>query len=330
MHTTGVGNTATHDRRVRRPSLIVGGLLLVAVVGISACGASSSSASSGAGSEAQRAAAPASHKATSAQGSTASTGSNGGAGGTAGSAGSSSSGKLGTTVAASSPDIVRTGSVDLVAANSADLRRAYAGVATLATDDGGFVASSALTTGKRPTAQVGVRVVEGQFASAMAAITSGQYGKADNTRQSGQDVTGQVVDLKVEITNLTSEAQAVRQLLARAGSVRNILTIQQQLFSLQGEIQELQAQSNSLGNQVEYATITVHLATVAPAPVTPAVHHTSTLARFWHLASSHSVAAVRNIVLAVGWAAPLLVALAVVAGGWLLWRRRRHQGPVAG
>jgi hypothetical protein len=173
---------------------------------------------------------------------------------------------------------------------------------------------------------VTLRVPDGAVAGTLAAL--GRYGTVTSTSLHGRDVTGQVVDLAAEITNLTSEEQAVRALLAKAGSVRNILSIQQSLFSLQGQIQELTAQHNSLDSQVQYATVVVALATAAPPGRVPS--RPSTVARFWHLASGHTVAAVRGVFLGIGWAAPLLLLAAVLGGGWWGFRRRQTHRALSG
>jgi hypothetical protein len=343
MNTSGVKHTAAHDRRVLRAAILVGVALLAGVVGLSACGASGSSSKSSGGSSS---AAEVSGSAAGASGSSAATSASaaasgapsrdathaaGSASGNGGATAASSGPKLGTSVKAASADVVRTGSVTLVASSAGNLRKAYSGLSSLASANGGFVGSSSLTTGSRPTASLTMQVAESRFYPTMAALTGGAYGKADNSSETGQDVTGQVVNLHVEIANLTSEEDAVRHLLSDAGSVKDILTVQQQLFSLQGQIQQLQAQSASLANQVEYATINVSLTTVAPPPVkVKPKAKPSTPARFWHLASSHSVATVRSVVLAVGWAAPLIVALVVLGGAGLVWRRRHQRQLGAG
>ncbi len=234
---------------------------------------------------------------------------------------------LGAKVTPVAADVIRTGSIHLRVADGAAVTRGFDAARSLAGGDGGFVASSNLTSGRRPTAMVTLRIPSSSTAAAtdslerLGTVTSAVFG--------GTDVTGQVVDLTVEIANLRSEEGAVRKLLGQAPTVKDILTIQQELFSLQGQIQTLVAQQGSLDNQVTYATLTVTLTTSAvpvhhraPRPAAPA----STLSRFWHLASSHTVAVARSVVLAVGWSAPAVV-VAVAAGGvWLGLRRRRHHG----
>ncbi len=293
-------------------------LTVGAVTALSACGGGGSAASS--------------EKATSSGTAAPVRSSSGGAGGASSSAGTpggtatgahasaSSAGGIGTAVAAAQAKIIQNGTIDLRLSNGTQLRRTFALIGSLASRDGGFVASSAMHSGRHPTASVTVRIPDARAAGAVTAI--GTFGRATSTSLTGQDVTGQVVDLAARITNLDSEEKAVRALLAKAGTVRNILNVQGQLFDLQGQIEELTAQRNSLDNRVQYATVRANLTTVTPPPPA-ATPPRSTLARFWHLAASHTVATVRGIVLAVGWAAPILIVTAIAAAGWLVLRRRR-------
>jgi hypothetical protein len=307
---------------MRHTRVITAALVLIAVGALSACGDSDSSAASGGGSVHGAAATPG---AISASGTSASAGV-----GSASSTGSASkrtaaADSLGASVGPAQAKIIKNGTIDLYVSTGADLRQAFTRLTALGTTDGGFVASSSMQSGLHPTATITLRVPVATAPAAMKTIGGGHFGLVTATSLTGRDVTGEVVEVNVEITNLTSEEKAVRVLLDKAGSVRNILTIQQELFQLQGEVQELTAQSNSLDNRVEYATVTVNLTTKkSPVALAAAHSHPSTVARFWHLASSHCVDAVRGVVLAVGWSAPLLIGLALAGIGWLVWRRRRR------
>jgi Domain of unknown function (DUF4349) len=233
---------------------------------------------------------------------------------------------IGTTVNPATADVVEAGDLDVRCSSPGALRSAYAAMSTLASSAGGFVAASTLANGRVPSASMTLRVPNSSLPGVLARI--GALGRVTSQTLSGQDVTGQVVDLSVEITNLTSEEAAVRHLLSDAGSVRDILTVQQQLFTLQDEIQQLKAQSDSLDNRIQYATLVVALSTVTAAPV-PVRHHPTTLARFAHLAGSHTVALARGVFLAIGWSAPGLALLAVLAGALAVLRRRRTLRPAA-
>lgn len=232
-------------------------------------------------------------------------------------------GGLGAAVKAPQPDIVRTATIRLRVKGAAAVTATFNRLEGLAAADGGYVASSSLHTGKSPTATLRLRVPADKTGSAVAAVR--HYGRVVYATTGGANVTGQVVDTAAEIANLTSEEKAVRGLLAKAGSVRNILTVQQQLFALQGQIQELDAQRNSLANRVQYATLTVDLST-APPPPAPRPARPDVLTRWWRLASGHTVDVLRSVFLAIGWLAPGFLALAAAGGGWVLWRRRRRAG----
>jgi hypothetical protein len=232
--------------------------------------------------------------------------------------------QIGTSVAAASPDVVETGTVDVRLPHAADVVTAFRAVTAMAPGADGFVASSSLLGGSRPSATLSLRVPNPELTGLTQRIAA--LGRVTARRQTGRDVTGQVVDLAVEIRNLDSEETAVRGLLGRARTVSSILTVQNQLFDLQGQIQELTAVSNSLDNRVEYATLAVGLSAVAPAP--PPRHHRhqeSVAAHFWRLARSHTIGSLRDALYAVGWAAPVLILAAVGAAGRLGWSRRRRR-----
>lgn len=286
-------------------------LVLTCGLAVAACGgAGSSSAASGAASSGNVGAGSVTHAA-----------SNGGAGAAPGLAAPAPSGGLAVHLPASGPDVVEHAALTVRVGKPAAVAAGASTVETLAARDGGYVQASSVGSGPHPTASLTVRVPDAQLPAAMASIAS--LGSVRHRSQSGVDVTGQVVDLAAEQVNLQSEEGAVRKILDRATKVSDVLTIQQELFSLQGEIQQLQAQRNSLANQVAYADLAVTLVAAPVAAARPG--QPGVLARFWHLAAGHTVATVRGVVLAVGWAFPGVVAALVAVGLYLAarWLRRR-------
>lgn len=212
-------------------------------------------------------------------------------------------------------------------AGAGRLSEAFDAVSGLATGHGGFVSDSDLSPdGSGPSARLVLRVPNDQVDAVLGSL--GQVGTVTQEQVQGEDVTGQVINLDAQISTLDAEANAVRTLLARATSIGDILTIQNQLFDLQTQIQQLTGQQSSLADKTTYATISVELtapvvATAAPKP--PA--HQSAIARAWTLAGHNIVAVLRALGLIVGWAAPALVVAGGVGVGFLLWRRRRRAGP---
>jgi Ca-activated chloride channel family protein len=148
-------------------------------------------------------------------------------------------------------------------------------------------------------------------------------GHAVSEHINGQDVTGETINLRARIANLTAEESSLRSLMSRAGSIASILDVQDQLFTVEGEIEQLTAQASTLVNQATFATLDVSLHGAAAA-----AHHAArsgAIARAISLAGRNTVAMVRGVVLAVGWAFPAAV-VAFLAGGVLWVRRRRRLG----
>ncbi|MDA8286786.1 MAG: DUF4349 domain-containing protein [Actinomycetota bacterium] len=289
-------------------------LAAVLVLGTAAvaagCGSAGSSASSAAGASSAGSTAPA---ARSAIASTPLAGT--------GSGGAVHSAALGVEVKPAGPDIVETAAED-VAVPASDVAPDAGRLTVLAVREGGYVQTSNVSTGPHPAATLTVRVPNGSLPATMAAV--GRLGTVIDQTEAGQDVTGQVVDLALEEANLQKEALAVRAILGHASKVSDVLAIQNELFTLQGEIQQVQAQRNGLANRVAYATLSVTLA----AKVAAGAHHRArpgALARFWQLASGHTVQTVRGLFLAIGWFAPgiLVLAAAGLVYAGLRWRRRR-------
>ena len=227
-----------------------------------------------------------------------------------------SAAEIGARVSAPSPLIVRTGSLTLQL-KPGSLTRVFDQVSAQADSLGGFVSSSA-TTGTA-TASLVLRAPSDDFSKLVDEISGD--GHTLGEQLNGQDVTGETIDLQARITNLTAEESSLRSLMARAGSISSILDVQDQLFTVEGEIEQLTAQESSLVNQATFATLDVALQSSAPA------HRSapSAVGRSVSLAERNTVAVVRGIVLALGWAFPA-AAVALVAGAVLWVRRRRRPG----
>lgn len=219
------------------------------------------------------------------------------------------------TVAIAQPrDVVRTGTmqltVDDVDATLVDVRR-------LATDAGGFVADEKARA-REAEVDVTVRMPADRFDDVRGAI--GELGDVAEQNVEARDVTAEVVDVESRIASLRASVVRVRGLLSQSGDVAQLALVEGELARREAELEALLGQQRVLRDQVDLATLTVHMSEdEAPAPSDDAPGFADGLRRGW-------VAAVDGgrIALAVaGFVLPFAVPAALVALGVRRWQRRR-------
>jgi hypothetical protein len=234
---------------------------------------------------------------------------------------------VGEAVAPPAPQILTTAEVTLKVPR-ANLVPTFDRISALATEHAGFVANAngGPAIGVNPQDTLELRIPADQVATVLGQLSA--LGQVTHTQTQSQDVSGQVSDLGTQIANLNAEETALRAIAAKSASVTDLLSVQQQLFDVRGQIQQLTEQQSSLTGQVAYATITVTLTVppLPPAPKAPKPHRPGVWTQAVNLAGDHSLAVLRAVVIVTGWAFPGLVGLAVVAAVAAVVRRWRRQG----
>jgi hypothetical protein len=224
---------------------------------------------------------------------------------------------------------------------------AFAEASRIATANGGFVVSSSTSTTGFPgnpiplddtsaqqtpasdsrarAGQLTIRVPAAKFDATRAALSG--LGDVDNESINGQDVSSQLVDLGARITSLKAEEQAFQTLLGKATAIGDVLQIQDQLFNVRTQIEELQAQQASLDDQATFSTITISMyepgVAFTPAPET----EPSILSKAWDDATGGALNVLGGMVVILGYAVPLALLALVGLGVWGItapWRRRRR------
>jgi Domain of unknown function (DUF4349) len=145
-----------------------------------------------------------------------------------------------------------------------------------------------------------------------------KLGKVQNEHISGQDVSGQYVDLNARLVNAESQRAAMLALLAQAHNINDIITVQNQIGQITGEIEQLKGQIKYLDTNTAYSTVTVSM-TEAGAPVQAASSDNWGFATALTDAAHNFVTTINYVVTGLGAIGPLLVLLGL---GYLLWRRR--------
>ncbi len=235
-------------------------------------------------------------------------------GGGGGGAGGGSALAVDTVALAQSRDVVRTGamriSVDDVDAAAIDVRR-------LAATAGGFVADEQVRA-RDAKADLTLRVPSDRFDDVRTDVA--ELGDVAEQDVDAQDVTAEVVDVESRIAALRASVDRVRALLSQSGDVAQLATVEGELARREAELEALLGQQRVLRDQIDLATLTIHLSEdEAPTPSDDAPGFLDGLRRGW-------VAAVdggRVALAVVGFVLPFALPAVLVA--WLVrrWQRRR-------
>ena len=219
---------------------------------------------------------------------------------------------------------VRAGNVGSAAAQAAQI----------AEGAGGYVSNESVTVNpdhpSKATASVQVKIPVTSYPAALGQLSS-RLGTQLALQQEAQDVTQQVADVTSQVTSGQAAIAQLRALLSHAGSVGDLLGVQNQINQEESSLESLQAQQRALSRETSYATVTL---TILGPKAKPAVHRPKappTLA-------SGLGAGWRALRITVSWTlaflgaiAPFAIVLAVA--GYLVYRGRRRltrRRPAAG
>lgn len=126
---------------------------------------------------------------------------------------------------------------------------------------GGYVASTttaeAETGAGKGSADLVLRVPSERLDAARAEVS--KLGEVQSVRLSGDDVSGQLVDLDARLRTLRTEEMALNELLGRSRDVPAILQVRDRLTGIRSEIEQLAGQQTRVRDQVRMASLTVSL-----------------------------------------------------------------------
>jgi hypothetical protein len=149
--------------------------------------------------------------------------------------------------------------------------------------------------------------------------------KVLSEQTSSNDVTTQAADLDARLANLASTESALQAIMARASAIPDVLDVEQQLSDTQGQIEQLQAERKTLGNQAALSTLTVTyqlkgtpVATVAAQGWTLGDTEDQAVAQLIKIGQGVATAAVWLVIVGVPVVFGLLIALGIL---WLVSRR---------
>ncbi|BCL36255.1 DUF4349 domain-containing protein [Nostoc sp. MS1] len=109
----------------------------------------------------------------------------------------------------------------------------------------------------RHTASIQLRVPQNLLESTLEELA--KLGTVENRNITAEDVGSQLVDFQARLTNLRKTEANLQKIMDRAGSVRDILSVAQELSNVRQSIEQIYAQLKNLQNQIAYSTITLKL-----------------------------------------------------------------------
>jgi hypothetical protein len=193
----------------------------------------------------------------------------------------------------------------------------------IVTGAGGEVDADDRSSGRYAQATIVLKVPPEQLSPVLSQLS--KLGIERSRRQSTQDVTARVADVKSRVDSAEREIARLRVLYQHARKISDVITIEAELSQREGDLESLQAQQRALSAETTTATVTLTL--TSPPPVTKKVakshpHHDNAfvagLKRGWH-AFTAGVAALATVIGAVLPFAILLLVLALLARA--LWPR---------
>ncbi len=150
---------------------------------------------------------------------------------------------------------------------------AAAKAAQIAQGVGGYVSNE--TTSADPdhpsesTASVQLKIPVTSYPATLSQLSSG-LGSQLALQQQAQDVTQQVADVNSQVTSDEAAIAQLRTLLSHAGSVGDLLTVQNQINDEESSLEAMQAQQRALSQETTYATVTL---TILGPQAKTLVHH---------------------------------------------------------
>ncbi|HEY1626740.1 MAG TPA: DUF4349 domain-containing protein [Streptosporangiaceae bacterium] len=176
-------------------------------------------------------------------------------------------GPAGTTVNVVSPaSIIYTAQLSIRASS---VSKATTAAARIAQQAGGYVSQESASAGRGAVAVIALKIPVTAYASTLAQL-SGDLGTQLSLTEQAQDVTEQVADVNSQVTSDQAAIAQLRTLLAHAGSVGALLSVQNQINTEESALEQMQAQQRALSSETSYATVSVKILGPKAAPV---VHH---------------------------------------------------------
>jgi hypothetical protein len=138
----------------------------------------------------------------------------------------------------------------------------------IAQDAGGYVSSQATSADpdhpSQATATIQLKIPVPAYAATLTQLAAA-LGSQLSLQQQARDVTQQVADVDSQVASDQAAIAQLRTLLAHAGLVGDLLSVQNQINQEETALESMQAQQRALSHQTSYATVALTILGPAPA-----------------------------------------------------------------
>jgi hypothetical protein len=174
--------------------------------------------------------------------------------------------------------------------------------------------------------QASLRIPAPQLAAAVAELKS--LGSVEGETQNGEEVTQQHTDLVARLKNSAETEQRLQAILTeRTGKIGDVLSVEQEIARVRGEIEQMEAEQKNLEHRVDFATIDLKLSEEykaeldSPAPAISTLIHNAAVNGYRNVADT-----LLSIVLFFAEYGPVLIfwLLVLALPATIVWRRWRH------
>ncbi|MCH8814532.1 MAG: DUF4349 domain-containing protein [Chloroflexi bacterium] len=181
--------------------------------------------------------------------------------------------------------IIRTATLDLTVE---DVAGGMQEVERIANTAGGFVSGSSLSVinpgsedeERRQTGTVTIRVPSAAYASVMNQLR-GIATEIESESSDTSEVTAEYTDLESRLRTLEATEERYLELLTRADTIPDILTMEDRLNSVRFEIEQVLGRLNLLDDLSDLSTITVRLDLPPLIPETPPTENKGWAQKAW-------------------------------------------------
>ena len=223
------------------------------------------------------------------------------------------------------PMIARTLSLSIVAK---DFDASRASLDAILVRHSGYAADLNVATpqGAARSLQASLRIPAPQLSAALAELKS--LGRVELETQNGEEVTQQHADLVARLKNSRETEQRLQAILTeRTGKISDVLSVEQEIARVRGEIEQMEAEQKNLEHRVDFATIDLKLSEEykakldSPSPAISTLIHNAAVSGYRNVADT-----LLSIILFFAEFGPVLAfwLLLLALPATLVWRRWCH------